>query len=278
MENPTAPLQPQVVLTPNNQPSIGQKPIDKSSKSLFVVIIIVLVVVLIVTLAYFLVFNKSKKETQETKKESTNSAKTSVKKTSNIGYVTAPEGLNLREQPSIDSLKLLLLPAGTQVEIIGTESDWYYVSAQTKGYVSKEFITNQKPETTILKVFSETGSPFNFLYPSVYTIVFKNPSETIYEYGFTSFDSYGGFHIETETGFTTLGNYALKNYSGTKSTACSVQFANSRKECEQLETENGTLYLLLIDSTLYKISYLKTEGGALADINNLVFYSMFFKN
>ena len=75
-----------------------------------------------------------------------------------------------------------------------------------------------------------------------------------------------------------MGNYALKNYSAAKKGACSVQFAASRKECEQLETDTGTLYLLLIETTLYKISYLKTEGGTLADINNIVFYTMFFKD
>lgn len=277
MENQTVIPQPSVVLQPPNQPFNGNRATKNSLKPLLIGLSVVLILIIGGLLAYIFVFNQSKKTTQEPKKEASTSAKTTTNTASNIGYVTAPEGLNMREQPSVDSKKLLLLPAGTEVEIIGTENSWYFIEAQTKGFVSKDYVSSEKPDKTILKVFKEAASPFNFLYPSVYQVTFKNPDEKTFEYSFTSSDSYGGFHIEKETGLVTLGNYALKNYPGAKNAVCSVQFANSRKECEQLATDNGTLYLLLIDNTLYKITYLKTEGGALADINNLVFYSMFFK-
>lgn len=276
MENPTVTPEPIVL----NQPNLPQKLIteNKYSKTPFIIAISVLILVVLGLLG-FIFLNKPKAvKNSETKKEATVSTKAATQKDSTVGYVTASEGLNLRVQPSADANKILLLPAGTEVQILGTDNDWYYVEAQTKGYVSKQYISTTKPQKTFLKAFRDPASPFNFLYHSIYKVSFKTLAPNNFEYSFTSSDSFGGFSAATEKGFTTLGNYALKNYPQAKKTNCTVQFAASRKECEQLETNTGTLYLLLINTTLYKISYLKTEGGTLADINNIVFYTLFFKD
>lgn len=276
MESQSASPQPVI----HNQPK-ENNPIQRQNKSLkkLVIGVVVILLLAIVGIIIFFVFSgNSAKQPKSSKKIATKSAIPETKKDIKIGYVTALEGLNLREEPSLDARKILLLPAGTEVEIIGTEGDWYYVEAQTKGYVAKEYIDSQKPEKTLLKRFKDEGSPFNFLYPDVYSVTFKKIDETNFEYSFVSSDSFGGFKVVKELGLATLGNYALKNYPGAKKTACAIQFASERKECEQLETTEGTLYLLLIENSLYKITYLKTEGGALADINNLVFYSLFFKD
>lgn len=277
MENITAPPEPIVLNQPNPQQNLS-KPKSSSSKTLVVIAILVLILIVVGLIGFIFLGRAKPEETKSTEKQASSSANTDSKKTANIGYVTALEGLNLREQPSTDSNKILLLPEGTRVQILGTDNDWYYVEAQTKGYVSKEYISTTKPEKPALLVFNAPESPFNFLYHDVYKVSFKSSDPNNFEYSFTGADSYGGFSITTEKGLMTLGNYALKNYPTAKKTACAVQFAAHRKECEQLETDSGTLYLLLIDTTLYKITYLKTEGGTLADINNIVFYTMFFKD
>lgn len=276
MENQTAISEP-IVLNQPNLPQKLTKPKSNFSKTPFVIAILVLILI-VVALAGFIFLGKAKlKETKTTQKQASSSASSSATQATNVGYVIAAEGLNLRDQPSTDSNIILLLPAGTTVQILGTDNDWYYVEAQTKGYVSKQYISTTKPEKTVLKVFNDPASPFNFLYHDVYQVRFKSIDANNFQYSFTSSDSFGGFSVTTQSGFVTLGNYALQNYPGVKQSACSVQFAAHRKECEQLETNNGTVYLLLINTTMYKISYLKTEGGALADINNIVFYTMFFK-
>ena len=277
MENQTAPPEPIVLNQPSSQQKLT-KPKNSSSKTLSIIVIILLLLGILGLVIFVFFKNQKSSEPKSTKKEASIAATTGNKEDSDIGYVTALEGLNLREQPSTDSNKILLLPEGTKVQILGTDNDWYYVEAQTKGYVAKEYITTQKPKKPALLVFNASESPFNFLYHDVYKVSFKNIDASNFEYGFSSSDSYGGFLVATEKGFSTLGNYALKNYPTAKKSACAVQFAASRKECEQLETDSGTLYLLLIETTLYRISYLKTEGGTLADINNIVFYTMFFKN
>lgn len=234
------------------------------------------VILVVLGLAYFILIapNSKNKLNNSPPKKASVSAKPKEEDFS-VGYVNAVEGLNLRKDSTADSAKILLLPNGTQVQIISREGDWLFVEAQTKGFVSKEFIQESKPTGTVLKTFKDNLSPFSFLYPEVYKVSFAKTDQG-FEYSFTGNDSFGGFKVETATGFTTLGNYALKNYPSAKQGPCSIQFATSRKECEELATDGGTLYLLLVDTTLYKISYLKTQGGLLTDINNLIFYSLHF--
>lgn len=263
---------------PVNLPTSNKQPPRNfvSSKVLFLIIFLTLLAVIAAIVLYFFVFTK--KDTKKPSDTSTKIATSSSKKEEkfDVGYVTALEGLNLRSEPSTESDIILLLPAGTELKITGEDGDWYMVEAQTKGFVAKEFVSKDKPAGTILKLFDQEGSPFKFLYPSVYKVTFTK-NEASYEYSFSGNDSYGGFKVETQTGLVTLGNYSLKNYPESTKSACDVQVAASRKECEKLATSNGTLYLVLIDTTLYKISYLKTEGGLLTDINNLVFFSMYFE-
>lgn len=242
---------------------------------IFISIFVIMVLALIGFGLYFFVFNKKEvAKTDSSQKIATQSSKQEEK--FDTGYVTALEGLNLRAEPSLEADIILLLPVGTELKITGEDGDWYLVEAQTKGFVAKEFVSKEKPKGTVLKVFREEESPFYFLYPQVYKVKFTKTDNT-YEYSFTGNDSFGGFKVETQTGLVTLGNYALKNYPQATRSSCDIQFAASRKECEKLNTEQGTIYLVLIDTTLYKISYLKTEGGLLTDINNLVFFSMYFK-
>ncbi len=258
---------------PTNNPGINN---PKNSKLILVVVVSLLTIIIIGGGVYFLLFRKGAKTASNTPtKQASPSAGQNNQGNVDLGYVAAKEGLNLRDKPATDGTIILLLPYGTELKIAGSDGDWYLVEAQTKGFVAKEFITKTKP-TIAIKTFNDKLSPINFLYHDVYRVSFTK-TETAYEYSFTSSDSYGGFHIETQPGLQTLGNYALQHYPTAKRSACDVTFGSGRKECEKLDSDTGTMYLVLVNSTLYKISYLKTEGGLLADLKNIVFYSFYFK-
>lgn len=258
-------------------PTLKQSEPKLPVSKLIYLLVFTFLILVILGLVYILFISPKLKKPDQTKPVQQASVSAKPKEDNfSVGYVNAPEGLNLRQSPSSDSVKILLLPNGTELQIISNEGDWYFVESQTKGFVAKEFVTSSKPKGTVLKTFKDDLSPFSFLYPDIYKVSFAK-TDTDLEYSFTGNDSYGGFKVETQTGFSTIGNYALKNYPGAKTGACSPQFAATRKECEELTTDSGTLYLLLVNTTLYKISYLKTEGGLLTDLKNLVFYSLYFK-
>ncbi|HSX58187.1 MAG TPA: SH3 domain-containing protein [Candidatus Saccharimonadales bacterium] len=238
--------------------------------------VFLLLILFIGVLVYIFFFKNQTEQKNSSAKVATKSATVSSSaKHSEVIYVTAPEGLNLRSEASTDSYIVTLLPQGTQLTVLTDSGDWYFVEGQTRGYVSKEFVTKEKPTGTILKTFKNSDSPFSFLYPAVYQVNFKK-TEADLEYSFTGIDSYGGFTATATPGFTTLGNYALKNYPQGQRSACDVKFGTQTKECDKVVTTDGTIYLVLVNTTLYKITYQKTEGGLLVDLNNLVFYSMYF--
>ncbi len=249
-------------------------------KKLYLVVFVgILLTIVALSLYFFLVASKGtnkKTEAESTTTTATLSAKKEPEKNYDKVYVTAAEGLNLREEASTSSLVVLLLPVGTELKVISTQGDWYFVEAQTKGFVNKEFVSSSKPATGTLLTFTNSDSPFKFLYPDLYTIKLSNDDQSK-TYSFTGNDSYGGFKVVSEDNFATLGNYAIKNYPQAQKTSCEpVRFGTQAKECEKVTDETGSTYLLLVNTTLYKITYLKTEGGLLTDLNNLIFYSMYF--
>ena len=272
METPTSPPQPNAA-TPKN--TRGQV-----SKKLYLVVFVGILLIIVAFLGYFwLVASKAPTPQTTAEKVATSSAKVTegeAEKSFEKVYVTALEGLNLREEASTSSLITLLLPAGTELKVISTQGDWYFVQAQTRGYVSKDFVSSSKPAGTLLLTFADAQSPFKFLYPNLFKVSLTK-TDTILTYNFTGNESFGGFKVELVENLATLGNYALKNYPQAQRGSCEpVRFGTQAKECERVTDTSGTTYLLLVNTTLYKISYLKTEGGLLTDLNNLVFYSMYF--
>ena len=271
METATNISQPPVI----QHPSAPEK--KKSNPIIFITLAVIVIFVLTAVIYFLFFFNKKAATQTQQEKVATSSAQTETTDTeSKKGYVTAAEGLNLREEASTESLIKLLLPKGTQLQVISTQGDWYFVEAQTKGFVKAEFVSKTKPTDTTLLTFVNDQSPFKFLYPDLYKIALTKADNTT-TYSFTGNESYGGFKVETQENFATLGNYALKNYSTAQKGSCEpIRFGTQAKECEKVTDSSGTTYLLLVNTTLYKISYLKTEGGLLTDLNNLVFYSIYF--
>lgn len=262
---------------PNLQPNNNPKLPEKTSKKLYLVIFVGISLILILLIYLLLVSSKGSPKTKNEQKIATKSSdKAKQQEIFEKVYVTAKEGLNLREEASTSSLITLLLPYATELKVVSTQGDWYFVQAQTKGFVSKEFVSNTKPEGIVLLTYENSLSPFKFLYPEVYKITIAKVDNTI-TFSFTGNESYGGFKVETTDNMATLGNYSLKNYPQAQKGSCEpIRFGTQAKECEKVVDDSGTTYLLLVNTTLYKITYIKTEGGLLTDLNNLVFYSMYF--
>ena len=53
------------------------------------------------------------------------------------GMVTSTIGLNVREEPSLDSEKVGVLEYGSKVKILGESGDWYKTDS---GYIFKEYV------------------------------------------------------------------------------------------------------------------------------------------
>lgn len=53
------------------------------------------------------------------------------------GIVTSVSGLNVREQPSLDSEKVGVLEYGAEIKILGESGDWFKTNL---GYVFKEYV------------------------------------------------------------------------------------------------------------------------------------------
>ena len=53
------------------------------------------------------------------------------------GIVTSVVGLNIREQPTIDSEKIGVLEYGAEVKILEESDDWYRIES---GYIFKEYV------------------------------------------------------------------------------------------------------------------------------------------
>ena len=53
------------------------------------------------------------------------------------GVVTSISGLNVREQPSLDSKKVGVLEYGAEIKILGESGDWFKTDL---GYVFKDFV------------------------------------------------------------------------------------------------------------------------------------------
>jgi N-acetylmuramoyl-L-alanine amidase len=58
------------------------------------------------------------------------------------GKISASGGLNLRETPSSTGNKLITIPQGTMVEILGQQGQWYKTTYQGRiGWISAEYVT-----------------------------------------------------------------------------------------------------------------------------------------
>lgn len=147
------------------------------------------------------------------------------------------------------------MPYTTELKVISKEGDWYFVESVTKGFVSSEFVSSEKPSETTLVTFANEESPFKFLYPSVYKVNFSRENNLL-TYNFTGNESIGGFKVEIGENMATLGNYALKNYPQAEKQSCDpIKFGTQSTECEKVVEESGTTFLLLVNTTLYKVTY-----------------------
>jgi uncharacterized protein YgiM (DUF1202 family) len=96
---------------------------------------------------------------------------TATTKPANIVYVTAFEGLNLRNKATTANSVILVIPFGAAVEVGGeTEADgrtWYQCTYKgSTGYCAKEFTSPENPKTT----YQNNKFYFKFDYPKAWEI------------------------------------------------------------------------------------------------------------
>lgn len=62
---------------------------------------------------------------------------------------TSTDGVNFRAEPNTDSEILTVLVTGTKLTLLGEENGWVQAEYNgQKGYVSSDYVTDQKPDTT----------------------------------------------------------------------------------------------------------------------------------
>jgi len=134
-------------------------------------ILVILAAILLLLLGAFLgwKFFTMKNEIKEVKEETTTTTKPKVKE-SKVVYVTADNGLNMRENPDAKSKSLAIIPNGTKLTVLEEKDGWYKVeyNGQT-GWVSKDFVTETTPDD--MKTYTGTGfsadaPKFSIKYPS----------------------------------------------------------------------------------------------------------------
>jgi hypothetical protein len=66
--------------------------------------------------------------------------------TSFVGYVTATDGLRLRQGPSLDAAIISLMPFASEVTIDGQSDSWYHcIYGSQTGYCHKDYISKENP-------------------------------------------------------------------------------------------------------------------------------------
>jgi hypothetical protein len=91
-----------------------------------------------------------------------------------IRYINSPEGLNVRDQPDINSMKITTLPNMTSVFVLeingelniidGLENYWYFVQSKSvKGWVFGAYLVNDIMQINNLTKSSEIGNHIEFI-------------------------------------------------------------------------------------------------------------------
>lgn len=82
-------------------------------------------------------------------------------------YVSAEEGLMLREGPSKDTESIYVLSYGKEIKVEKTENDWAYTTVDDlSGWCSMEYLTEKKPEEKKDSQTAASGSENSLVQPS----------------------------------------------------------------------------------------------------------------
>ncbi len=213
----------------NIQEVISQEPakqIVKNKGSLLkktLAILAILFALLIGVFAGYLYFNKTKKSHDNS--QPTVSTKPETKLVQKDVYVTANDGLNMREDPSSSSKSLAVIPYGTKLSVMDSQSGWDKVDYQgQQGWISADYVSETKPVDW--KTYTGTGQmannpQFSIKYPSDWALDGYKVSKTDNGLMYTvAFGEGGHGFSEGDTSITSSQeNITVNGFSGTKTTA-----------------------------------------------------------
>lgn len=123
-------------------------------KTLIWVIVAILVIGGVGFGIYFWQAKRAEREKAELQKQiqEQEKKKTEEEKEKNLVYVSAIEGLNLREEPSVTSKGLAVMFYGSGLEVLEEKDLWYKVKYEDKiGWCMKEYSSKEKPPELSIK-------------------------------------------------------------------------------------------------------------------------------
>lgn len=203
-------------------------PVTKTKKSRkfptkkVMIILVIILALLVGAFAGFLFFKKSNKPKEET--QPTTTTQPTETKSQKTVYVTADNGLNMREQPDKNAKVLAVIPFGTKLDVLEEQDGWYKVEYNGKtGWVAKDFVSETKPED--LKTYTGTGfsadnPKFSVKYPADWILDGYKISKT--DNGKTYKIALGegghGFAEGDNTITSSQENIKVNGFDGTKTT------------------------------------------------------------
>lgn len=100
------------------------------------------------------------KATTTTKKTTTTAGTTLYKEITPKTMYVISGGVTLKKEPSQNSGNLLVLPAGTAVNVVGETGNWYAISYSGKiVFANKSYFSSTKPATTTTTTTTEPSTP-----------------------------------------------------------------------------------------------------------------------
>ncbi len=213
-----------------NEEAALDKPVVKKNKSGAKKKILIVLAVLFALLAgafggylYFKNTNKPKEETKST--ETTNTAPSTETKASKDVYVTAEDGLNMREKPDKSAKVLAVIPFGTKLSVLEQQTGWDKVEYNgQQGWIVSDYVSETKPEA--LKTYTGTGQvaenpKFSVKYPADWNINdYKiSKSDGGKDYSIVLGAGGHGFSEGDASITSTQENVTVNGNTGTKTTA-----------------------------------------------------------
>ncbi len=204
----------------------AQKP--GSSKGSFakkiLIVLAILFALLLGAFGGYLYFKKTSKQLEEAKPPTTTTTP-ATKKTKKYVYVTASDGLNMRQNPDSSAKVLAVIPYGTKLSVIDTQNGWDKVEYNgQQGWVSADYVSETKPED--FKTYIGTGQmpdnpKFSVQYPSDWVLDGYKVSKTDNGKVYTIALGAGGHGFsEGDTSITSSQeNITVNGNAGIKTTA-----------------------------------------------------------
>lgn len=167
-------------------------------------------------------------------------------------YTNAPEGLNLRKEPSADSEVLAIIPNGTKLVILETSGDWYKVEYDSKtGWIAKLYTSETDP-----LVYKDTTYGYQITFPATWAYkLFPSKAEE----GETA-----GYYVAVPTADTAIDEVSMGIDKGYASLFAISIYTPS--QWELVGAENGIKPDIAAQNANYIVAYSKPNGVQATDL------------